>query len=316
MQSPKNRNIDKDKIMDDNLSGVVNIYKEKGFSSHDVVNIVRRAFNRIKTGHTGTLDPQAEGVLPVCIGKATKLCDTIAADIKQYRAEMTLGLTTDTEDHTGEILTQSDVTCGADEIQAAILSFVGEYEQIPPMYSAVKHGGKKLYDLARNGIEVERTPRLITIFSITDIDLSNLDENKVSFTVDCSKGTYIRTLCKDIGERLGCGAIMSALLRTRSGQFYLENSIKIDEFRALMSEGRTDKVLIPIEDVIGECKKSRVAPKANNYLYNGNKINVGFLFEKKNIQDGDRVLLYDKDGRIAGLYKVRDGFAYPDIMLC
>ena len=302
--------------MDENISGVVNIYKEKGFSSHDVVNIVRRAFNRAKTGHTGTLDPQAEGVLPVCIGKATKLCDTIAADVKQYRAEMTLGITTDTEDTTGEILTQTAVDCDAQTVQAAILSFVGEYGQIPPMYSAVKHDGKKLYDLARKGIEVERKARLITIFSITDIDLSKLSENKVSFTVDCSKGTYIRTLCKDIGEKLGCGAVMSGLLRTRSGQFYLKDSLKVDEFRALMSAGEVDKVLIPIENVVGECKKSRVAPKANNYLYNGNKINVGFLFEKKNIEDGDRVLLYDKDGKIAGLYKVRDGFAYPDIMLC
>ncbi len=302
--------------MDDNLSGVVCIYKEKGFSSHDVVNIVRREFNRIKTGHTGTLDPQAEGVLPVCIGKATKLCDTIAADVKQYRAEMTLGITTDTEDHTGEILTQNEVTKSAEEIKSAILSFVGKYEQIPPMYSAVKHYGKKLYDLARSGIEVERKPRLINIFSITDIDFSLLAANKVSFTVDCSKGTYIRTLCKDIGEKLGCGAIMSALLRTRSGQFYLKDSIKVDEFRALMSAGEIDKVLIPIEKVVGDCKQSKVAPKANNYLYNGNKINVGFLFNKSNIQDGDRVLLYDKDGKIAGLYKVRDGFAYPDIMLC
>ncbi len=301
--------------MDENISGVVNIYKEKGYTSHDVVNIVRRAFNRIKTGHTGTLDPQAEGVLPVCVGKATKLCDSIAADIKQYRAQMTLGVTTDTEDHTGEAREEKEVTCTKEECEAAILSFVGEYEQIPPMYSAVKHEGRKLYDLARSGIEVERTPRLITIHEITDIDFSLFDENKISFTVLCSKGTYIRTLCKDIGEKLGCGAHMSSLVRTRSGRFYSKDSIKVDDFNRLMQAGEVDKVLIPIEKVIGDCKSSKVAPKANKYLYNGNKINIGFLFEKNSIQDGDKVLLYDKEGRLAGLYRISEGFAYPDIML-
>ncbi|MBR6401674.1 MAG: tRNA pseudouridine(55) synthase TruB [Firmicutes bacterium] len=302
--------------MDENISGVVNIYKEKGYTSHDIVNIVRRAFNRAKTGHTGTLDPQAEGVLPVCVGKATKLCDTIAADVKEYRAQLTLGVTTDTEDHTGEILESRAVECTREQAEAAVLSFIGEYEQIPPMYSAVKHEGRKLYDLARSGVEVERTPRLINIYDITDIDFSLFDEHKLAFTVRCSKGTYIRTLCKDIGEKLGCGAHMSGLVRTRSGRFLIEDSITLDKFRALMEAGETEKVLIPIEKVVGECKSSKVAPKANNYLYNGNKINVGFLFNKANIENGDRVLLYDKDGKIAGLYKVRDGFAYPDIMLC
>lgn len=301
--------------MEDNISGVVNIYKEKNYTSHDVVNIVRREFNRIKTGHTGTLDPQAEGVLPVCIGKATKLCDTIAADIKEYRAQMTLGTTTDTEDQTGEILEKKDVNCTNEQIEAAILSFVGKCEQIPPMYSAVKHGGKKLYELARDGKEVERKPREITIHSITDIDYDLIEENRVSFTVLCSKGTYIRTLCKDIGEKLGCGAHMSGLVRTRSGQFYLRDSITVEQFRKYMAEGAADKVLMPIEKVIGEgCVTSKVAPKANKYLYNGNKINVGFLFNK-DIADGDKALLYDKEGRLVGLYRISDGFAYPDIML-
>ncbi|MBQ6554526.1 MAG: tRNA pseudouridine(55) synthase TruB [Firmicutes bacterium] len=301
--------------MDDNLSGVINIYKEKNYSSHDVVNIVRRTFNRIKTGHTGTLDPQAEGVLPVCIGKATKLCDNIAADIKEYRAQMTLGITTDTEDHTGEVLEQKPVECTAEEITAAINSFVGEYEQIPPMYSAVKHEGRKLYDLARSGVEVERKARTITIHGISDIDFSLLDENKVSFSICCSKGTYIRTLCKDIGEKLGCGAHMSALVRTRSGQFYAKDAITVDKFREYAEAGELEKVIIPIEKVLGDgFKTSKVAPKANKYLYNGNKINIGFLFNK-NLTDEDKVLLYDKEGRLVGLYRVSGGFAYPDIML-
>ena len=301
--------------MDENISGVVNIYKEKGYTSHDVVNIVRRAFNRIKTGHTGTLDPQAEGVLPVCVGKATKLCDSIAADIKEYRAQLTLGITTDTEDHTGEVLSESPVNVTREDAEKAMLSFIGEYEQIPPMYSAIKHGGRKLYDIARSGMEVEREARLITIHDIKDIDFSLFDENKVSFTVVCSKGTYIRTLCKDIGEKLECGAHMSALVRTRSGRFFAKDSLKVEEFQALMAAGELEKVLIPVEDVLDGCKASKVAPKANNYLYNGNKINVGFLFNKKDIENGDKVLLYDKDGRLAGLYNVREGFAYPDIML-
>ncbi len=301
--------------MDENLSGVINIYKEKNYSSHDVVNIVRRAFNRIKTGHTGTLDPQAEGVLPVCIGKATKLCDNIAADIKEYRAQMTLGVTTNTEDHTGEVLEQKEVVCTQVEIEAALNSFVGEYEQIPPMYSAVKHEGRKLYDLARSGVEVERKPRLITIFGISDVDFSLIDENKVSFTVCCSKGTYIRTLCKDIGEKLGCGAHMSALVRTRSGQFYAKDAVTVDKFREYAESGELEKLIIPVEKVLGDdIKSSKVAPKANKYLYNGNKINIGFLFNK-NLTDKDKVLLYDKEGKLVGLYRVSDGFAYPDIML-
>ena len=228
---------------------------------------------------------------------------------------MTLGITTDTEDHTGEVLEQKPVECTAEEITAAINSFVGEYEQIPPMYSAVKHEGRKLYDLARSGVEVERKARTITIHGISDIDYSLLDENKVSFSVCCSKGTYIRTLCKDIGEKLGCGAHMSALVRTRSGQFYAKDAITVDKFREYADAGELDKVIIPVEKVLGDdFKTSKVAPKANKYLYNGNKINIGFLFNK-NLTDKDKVLLYDKDGRLVGLYRVSGGFAYPDIML-
>lgn len=202
------------------LIGVINIYKEKGFTSHDVVNIVRKNINNIKTGHTGTLDPDAEGVLPICVGKATKIADYIASDIKEYKAEILLGVSTSTQDITGEIIKKSDVTADYELIKNTIMSFVGEYWQKPPMYSAIKVDGKKLYELAREGKEIKRKKRLINIF---DIKLNQvISKERLFFTVLCSKGTYIRTLCDDIGKKLGCGACMASLLRTRSGQFFFK----------------------------------------------------------------------------------------------
>jgi tRNA pseudouridine55 synthase len=187
------------KSVDNGISGVINIYKEKGFTSHDVVNIVRKSLGRIKTGHTGTLDPDAEGVLPICVGKATKLADYIQADVKQYKAVLRLGITTTTEDTSGEVLTQSNITSSDADVESAISSFVGEYNQMPPMYSAIKVNGKKLYELAREGKEVERKTRLIKIYDITDV--KKVSDTDWEFLVLCSKGTYIRTLCSDIGKK-------------------------------------------------------------------------------------------------------------------
>ena len=174
------------------IIGVINIYKEKGFTSHDVVNIVRKTLGRVKTGHTGTLDPDAEGVLPICVGKATKLADYIAADIKEYKAEITLGITTTTEDISGDVIEKRAVESSEEEVKSAINSFVGEYNQTPPMYSAIKVNGKKLYELAREGKEIERKTRLINIYKIRDIKA--LGNNKYEFYVLCSKGTYIKSL--------------------------------------------------------------------------------------------------------------------------
>ena len=185
------------------MNGIINIYKEKGFTSFDVVAKLRGILKTRKIGHTGTLDPDAEGVLPVCIGKATKICELLTDKTKEYEAVMLLGRTTDTQDVTGETLTQQEVRCSAKEVEKAVLSFAGDYMQVPPMYSALKVDGRKLCDLARAGVNVERAARPVHIFSI---EILSIELPRVRMRVCCSKGTYIRTLCQDVGEVLGCGA--------------------------------------------------------------------------------------------------------------
>ena len=212
------------------MDGIINVYKEPGFTSHDVVAKLRGILHMKKIGHTGTLDPDAQGVLPVCLGKATKLCGMITDWGKTYEAVMLLGKTTDTQDISGSVLSVSEVNADERKIIDVIISFVGGYEQVPPMYSALKHNGKKLYELARQGIEVERKSRHVDIgfIKINEMNLSD-DEKTVTFTVACSKGTYIRTLCEGIAERLGTVGYMKELNRTRVGDFYIENSITIEQ---------------------------------------------------------------------------------------
>ncbi len=294
------------------LFGVVNIYKEKGFTSHDVVNIIRKTLNKVKTGHTGTLDPDACGVLPVCIGKATKISDYIASDVKEYKAELILGVSTTTQDITGDVIKKSIVIADRKKIESVILSFLGEYHQTPPMYSAIKINGKKLYELAREGKDIERKKRLINIYNIVINDFT--DNNKVVFTVLCSKGTYIRALCNDIGEKLGCGGCMGALLRTKSGQFNLEDSIKIEEFKKIVKEDRIDEILIPVDKVLSHYLKAIVYESGNKYLYNGNKISINFI-NKKTFDENAKVLLYDAYGKIIGVYQFSEGFMKPLTML-
>lgn len=299
------------KNSNNNISGIINIYKEKGYTSHDVVNIVRKTLDRVKTGHTGTLDPEAEGVLPVCIGKATKLADYVAASVKQYKAEMTLGITTATEDHTGEIIEQKEVNVTLEDIKKAAESFVGEYYQKPPMYSAVKVRGKRLYELAREGIEVERKKRLIHIYNIEDIKL--LEGNRVEMLVTCSKGTYIRTLCKDIGEKLGCGGHMSALVRCASGRFTLENSFKLEQFKKLVSEGRLNEVLLLPQEALDGYKRIIVSSAAKKYLDNGNKISLNYC-EPMPAQ-GEKVVVFDETNEIVGVYQATGDCIRPVTML-
>ena len=174
------------------INGIINIYKEAGFTSHDVVAKLRGIVKQKKIGHTGTLDPDAVGVLPVCFGNATKLCDMLTDKTKEYRARMLLGKTSDTQDASGTILTEKEVTASEEEVREAVMSFVGTYDQIPPMYSALKVNGKKLYELARQGVEIERKPRIVEIHHIR---IEEIALPYVTFTVGCSKGTYIRTLC-------------------------------------------------------------------------------------------------------------------------
>ena len=224
--------------------GIINVYKEKGFTSHDVVAKMRGILGQRKIGHTGTLDPAAEGVLPVCAGKGTKLCDMLTDHDKTYRAVLLLGTETDTEDTTGTVIGTKD-TSGLTESQVreAVLSFTGDYDQVPPMYSALKVDGKKLYELAREGKTVERKARPVKIF---DIQIETMDLPEVTMTVSCSKGTYIRTLCADIGKALGCGAAMASLRRTRSGNFTLDRAHTIAELEDLSVEERR-ALLLPVE---------------------------------------------------------------------
>ncbi len=283
------------------MDGVINIYKEKGFTSHDVVAVVRKTINQKKVGHTGTLDPDAEGVLPICLGKGTKLADYIMADKKGYRAEVTLGVTTTTEDSSGEVLEVKPVDFNEEKIKEAVYSFIGEYEQVPPMYSAIKVNGKKLYELAREGKEIERKSRKIKIYDIKILEF--LPPNKIVIDVICSKGTYIRTLCSDIGKKLGCGGNMSYLLRTMSGRFNIDTAIKLDELKTIVEKGNIDDILITIDDVLCNYKKVKISPKATKLLHNGGKIYEYFFDGKYDIKKGEEVLVYDAEGIFIGIFQ-------------
>ncbi len=299
-----------------NFSGVINIYKEKDFTSHDVVAIVRAGFRKhggVKVGHTGTLDPNATGVLPICIGRATKLVDYIMDTNKTYKAEIIFGKKTDTYDVTGEVLEQNEVTVSIDEIKEAILSFVGGYEQVPPMYSALKHNGRKLYELAREGVEIEREARFVGIESI---DIIEIEPTRAVISVECTKGTYIRSLCYDIGEKLGCGAIMGDLERTKTGSFTKENSITVDEFRKFIDEEQFDKVLLKTDNLLSEYYTLIVGDKAKNYLLNGNKISKNYVLNKNvNYDENKLYRIIDNDKNLYGLYKYIEGFLLPQIRL-
>ncbi len=230
------------------MTGVVCINKPIGKSSHFAVAVIRRITKIKKVGHTGTLDPLATGVLPVCIGReATRLSQLIMDSDKEYKAVLKLGVSTTTQDSEGEILAQKEVNVTNEQIEKAVESFVGEISQIPPMYSAIKIDGKKLYELARKGVEVERKPRIVTI---NYINILNISGDEVEMVIGCTKGTYIRTLCNDIGEKLGCGGFMKSLIRTKCGGFSIENSITLEEFEELYNKGEAEKVITSPEDII------------------------------------------------------------------
>ncbi len=285
----------------DNIYGIINIYKAEGYTSHDVVNIVRKKLNKIKTGHTGTLDPNATGVLPICIGKATKITEYITNSIKEYVAVVKLGQTTTTQDIWGDITSKKDVNVSKEDIVDAVHSFKGEIYQIPPMYSAIKINGQKLYNLARNNLEIERKKRKINIYNIKVNKF--IKDTTFEITVTCSKGTYIRTLCHDIGEKLGCGACMASLLRTRSGNFYLKDCITLDDLDNYIKNDNIKDIIIPIEDVLYNFKRITVSALANRFLYNGNKISFSYL-QNKDLIYKESILAYDKDGTLVGIYIV------------
>ena len=288
------------------INGVINVYKEKGLTSHDVVARLRKIIHQKKIGHTGTLDPDAIGVLPVCLGRGTKLCDVLTDKDKVYEAVMLLGTTTDTQDITGKVLTKNTVCVNECQAVEAIESFLGEYNQIPPMYSALKVNGKKLYELARAGIEVERKPRLVTIKSINVNEIDFGDEEKtITFTVECTKGTYIRTLCQDVGDKLGCGACMKSLKRTRVSRFELNDSLTLGQITDLVEKGNLLDYVIPVDDMFPNYKKIIIYKEYNKLLYNGNSILVE---QAKPVEyemfDLEMVRIYDEDSVFIGIYRL------------
>lgn len=280
------------------MDGIINVYKERGFTSHDVVAKLRGILRQKKIGHTGTLDPEAQGVLPVCLGKGTKVCELLTDKTKIYQAVLLLGSVTDTQDTTGTVLAEHPVTCTEEEVAACIQTFQGMQEQIPPMYSALKVNGKKLYELARQGVEVERKARTITIEEIR-IDKIQLPE--VTITVTCSKGTYIRTLCHDIGQKLGCGGCMKSLLRTRVGIFSIEESLTLAQIEALRDEGSLESRIYPVDSVFGEYPQITLSEEALRLVKNGNPLPKRML-ELSAVTDGMRVRLYDSEGVFLAVY--------------
>ena len=283
------------------LNGILNVCKEPGYTSNDVVAKLRGILHQKKIGHAGTLDPAATGVLPILLGSATRLSEYVMEHEKSYRAVLLLGVVTDTQDMTGEILSRHDGPLPDEEqVRSALLSFIGGYEQLPPMYSAKRVGGKRLYDLAREGKEI---PRKKVPVKITDIRLEKIDLPEVTFSVDCSKGTYIRTLCHDIGEKLGCGAAMKELTRTRAGGFLLEDALTLGKIEDLAGEGKIGESIVPSEELFSDCLRVRVPSAAcEKKLLNGNALTVKEL----NLPDsgaGELIRMCTLDGTFLAVYR-------------
>ena len=285
------------------INGIVNIYKEKGYTSHDVVAVLRKVVGQKKIGHTGTLDPDATGVLPVCLGRATKVCELLTDHDKTYEALLLLGKMTDTQDISGEVLEERDPgDLTEEEVRSCIESFIGEYDQIPPMYSALKVNGKKLYELAREGKTVERKSRRVQIHGIRILEM-NLPH--VRMKVDCSKGTYIRTLCHDIGEKLQVGGCMEELERTKVGCFLKEDAVTLDEVRQKMEQGEGAELFTPLDQIFAELPAVTVTDAKAWMSYNGNDLPERFLLEKEEWTDGQEVRVYDSRKNFIGLYQYR-----------
>ena len=286
------------------FDGIINVYKEKGFTSHDVVAKMRGILKMKKIGHTGTLDPDAEGVLPVCVGKATKLVDLITDKDKTYKAVCKLGITTDTQDLTGKVITTCEVSIRREELEEVINSYIGEYLQLPPMFSAIKVDGKKLYELARLGKEIERERRKVIIKNIRLLDYND-KEQEFTVEVECGKGTYIRTLLHDIGDSLGCGAAMKSLVRTEVGSFLVEEALRLTEIEELVREAKLQQHIVTVEEVFSHYPKLIIKSEFNKLIYNGNIFTSEHLKEPSQESEADVVRVYDSEECFIGLYSYR-----------
>lgn len=278
------------------INGIVNVYKEKGYTSHDVVAKLRGIVGQRKIGHTGTLDPDAEGVLPVALGRATKVCDMLTEKDKTYEAVLLLGKTTDTQDISGTVQKEQDTGFLTEkDIKDCIHGYIGEYEQLPPMYSALKVNGRKLYELAREGKVVERRTRRVIIHNIL---IQKIELPRVFIEVHCSKGTYIRTLCHDIGKELGTGACMESLLRTKAGRFEQKDSLRLSEIEALKKEGSIQNIIIPVDEMFSDLPDATVKKKDAVLAYNGNPLKADCL----GMTNAPEIRVYDEEGHFIGIY--------------
>lgn len=280
------------------MNGIVCVNKPAGFTSFDVIAKLRGIMKIRRLGHGGTLDPMATGVLPVFVGTATKACDIMPDSSKSYRAAFELGKITDTQDITGTVLSSSDMSVKRESIEEIIPGFIGRIMQLPPMYSAVQVNGQRLYDLARKGIEVERQPREIEVKSLTLADYDEESRRGV-LEISCGKGTYIRTIIHDIGEKLGCGGIMTALVRTSSGGFSLADCHTLEEIQLAADESRLEELILPIERVFDSLPKLKLNEVQTRMYRNGVKLDINRINRIK--QDVSRYSVYGFDGCFIGI---------------
>jgi len=298
------------------LEGVLPVLKPQGMTSHDVVATARRLLGLRRIGHTGTLDPQVKGVLPLCLGRATRIAEYIQDLPKTYLATLHVGVATDTEDLSGTVVSRAgNVRLTEERVRHALCKFLGEIEQIPPMYSAVKVQGKKLYELARQGIVVERKPRKVTIYEL-EIEKMNLDlpVPEITFTVRCSKGTYIRTLCVDIGRALGYPAAMGELVRTSTGLISLDQCLELRQIEEAAANQTLDRYIIPTDRAVGHFPACIVPGRYAEAALNGRKVPVG-ANETLSAEENQLVRLYSDDGRFLGIFRLQrqgtSAFAAP-----
>ena len=277
------------------MNGVIIIDKPQGKTSHDIVGIMRKKFGTRRVGHTGTLDPMATGVLPICIGNATRASDMLTESDKKYRAQLLLGKRTDTLDIEGDVLEERAVNVTEQEIRDVIDTFIGEIDQIPPMYSAIKKDGKKLYELARQGIEIEREPRRINIYSI---DIIDINIPYITVDVHCSKGTYIRSLCDDIGTRLGTGAVMTELRRTYTAGFSIDDAYTIEQLDAIEDLSKT---LNPTDSLFADLPQIYLNEKQERSIVNGVRMTW------RQGEEGKTYRVYGADRRFLCVSRMCDG---------
>ncbi len=251
------------------MYGVLNINKSAGMTSHDVVDAVRRLYRVRKVGHTGTLDPRGTGVLPVCLGRATKIAQFLTTADKEYEMVVRLGVTTDTQDADGKVISEAEVRVTQEEVEAALKGFVGRIQQVPPLFSAKRVRGERLYKVARRGEDVPREPVTIHIYAIR---LTSFSPPFVGLWVHCSKGTYARTLCDDLGRKLGCGAHLYSLVRIRAGRFELKDALSLSDLTKLVKAGRGEEPLITIEEALGHLPAVRVLPEATHLILHGSPV--------------------------------------------